>query len=47
MVEVDIFATVARLKSWRGEIVAVALLSVLNMGGRSIKLLGGWRNGGT
>lgn len=42
--EVDIFATVARLKSWRGWIawIAVAaLFSVLSMGGRSIKLLRG------
>lgn len=39
--EVDIFATVAKLESWGGEIVTVTLLIVLSIGGRSIKLLGG------
>lgn len=39
--EVDIFATVAELESWRGGIVSVTLLIVLSIGGRSIKLLGG------
>lgn len=42
--EVDIFAKVAELESRREGIVTVTLLIVLSIGGRSIKLLGGWRS---
>lgn len=42
--EMDILAKVAELESRREGIVTVTLLIVLSIGGRSIKLLGGWRS---